>query len=315
MTVGQRLIVGIDKPHLTDPLKSIISKYQVGGVILFDRNGPDRRQLKKLITEIRSNCAIRPFVAIDYEGGRVSRLKGLFPSLDFPSAYIDNPNKLKDDCRQVAESFGEAGINVNFAPVADLSYSPLNPALKDRTFAFEPESVAEYCRNFIEGFKMGDVLCCAKHFPGLGSAINDPHIQTAISCIAAERLRQCDLAPFKAAVAAGVKMLMTTHMIMTALSDKIVTFAPEVTGLARELGFEGLLITDDLSMGAVRDKRPLEILVLDSLCAGHDIALVCHDHEKYPGVLDYLETNLDILEEHGHRQALARIENVKKNLP
>jgi beta-N-acetylhexosaminidase len=314
MFLGQRLIVGIDKPYLSETFKSFIKSNQIGGVILFDHNGIDLTQIRRLIQDVNQSCDIKPFVAIDFEGGRVRRFKNLLPNLDKPSEYRNDFARLRQDIDRVAKALTDLGVNVDFAPVADLSYSPLNQALNDRTYSAEPDEVIEYCRVVIESLSSHHILSCAKHFPGLGSAVNDPHLETAISCLSLEQIARNDLKSFRGAAAVGVQMLMTTHMIMSAISGEIVTFEPAVEKLARKMGFDGILICDDLSMGAVKGLRPLPEMALETLCAGHDIALICHDHEKYNAVYKYLEDNMELLRGHGHQQALDRIANVKKSL-
>jgi beta-N-acetylhexosaminidase len=314
MSIGQRLILGLDKPYLSDNQKTLLSQKQIGGVILFDRNGVDIIQLEKLIKDVY-DCAVQtPVMAIDFEGGRVRRMKELFSPLAKPSEYDGDLDRLKNDCYQVSGEFARLGINVNFAPVADLDYLPLNPALNDRVYSSDPQAVINYCNGFIEGFSRNGIQCCLKHFPGLGSAINDPHDKTAVSCLSAEHLGRNDFVPYKAGIAQGIKFVMTTHVYMTSIDDKIASFSKKATGLLRRLGFEGIIVTDDLSMGAVKGNRPLREIVLETLCAGHDMALVCHNHDEHLDIIEYLEKNLNILEEHGHKQALNRINDVKKSL-
>jgi beta-N-acetylhexosaminidase len=315
MSAGQRLILGLDKPYLTPQQQEFLSKNQLGGVILFDRNGTDKAQLEKLIDDVYNCLSDIPFVAIDFEGGRVRRMKELFPVLEKASDYIGNLNKLKDDCHKVGEEFARLKINVNFAPVADILYDPLNPALRDRAYSDDSLSVNDYCKSFIQAFSDSGILCCLKHFPGLGSAINDPHDKTAVSCIPYGHLAHNDFVPYKSGITNGIKFIMTTHVLMTSLDMKIATFSNQTTGLLRSLGFEGIIVTDDLSMGAVKDSRPIKEIVLEALCAGHDMALVCHNHEEHQEIVDYLEDNLDTLKNNGHEQAIARINDVKKSLP
>jgi len=314
MSIGQRLIIGIDKPFLSESLKSFINRNEIGGVILFDHNGIDLDQIYRLIIDVNDVCDIKPFVAVDFEGGRVRRFKNFLPNLENPMAYKNNPGGLRGDLNKVAGALIQLGINVDFAPVVDLDYMPLNGALNERVYSRLPDEVNEYSRIFIECLTGRGIICCAKHFPGLGAAVNDPHRKTAVSCLSIEHIAANDLMAFRGAVAAGAQMMMTTHMIVTAISDKIVTFEPAVEKLARKIGFEGILICDDLSMGALKGFRLLPEMALDTLCAGHDIALICHNHDKYDDVLGFLNDNLPVLERHGHQEALNRIANVKKSL-
>lgn len=314
MSVGQRLIIGIDKPFLSESLKSFIGRNRIGGVILFDHNGNDPEQVYQIIRDVNDICDTKPFVAIDFEGGRVRRFRNLIPDLDRPSAYKHDLGKLRDDLKKVADAFIRMGINVDFAPVVDLDYAPLNSALDERVYSRLPDEVNEYSRIFIKCLTDRGIVCCAKHFPGLGSAVNDPHRETAVTCLSMEHMAANDLMAFRGAVEAGAQMMMTTHMIVTAISDKIVTFEPIIGRLARKIGFEGILICDDLSMGALKGFRSLPEMALDTLCAGHDMALICHDHDKYDDVYGFLNDNLPVLERHGHQEALNRISNVKKSL-
>ncbi|MCD6162552.1 MAG: glycoside hydrolase family 3 protein [candidate division Zixibacteria bacterium] len=314
MNPGQRIILGIEGTYLTDSVISILSKKQIGGIILFDHNGENPNQLKALINSIYNACEIKPFIAIDFEGGRIRRLKKFFHLLAKPSEYDGKANELKSDCENVGRDFKEYNINLNLAPVADISYSPLNAALEDRTFSADPLKTSEYCISFCEGFAKNNILCCLKHFPGLGSSTNDPHKLTAVSCLPYDRIRENDLVPFKAGINAGVNMLMTTHLLMTAIDDKIGAFSVKTTGLARALGFEGIIISDDLCMGALKSEDSLPEITLKSLCAGHDMALICHNHSRYNEIISYLENNISVLEKHGHKRALERIRDAKESL-
>ncbi|MCP4580537.1 MAG: glycoside hydrolase family 3 protein [candidate division Zixibacteria bacterium] len=314
MNPAQRLILGLEGPILTDSMKRLLADKQIGGVILFDRNARDRSQLKALIEQIRDSCTTVPFVAIDFEGGRVRRMDDIFHNLDEPIKYQGDLERLYSDCREVSREFSEIGLNLNFAPVADLSYTPLNPALKDRTFSDDPNLVAEYCIDFIKGFAANGIQCCLKHFPGLGSAVNDPHDKTAISCIAKEKILANDFIPYKAGISAGASMIMTSHVLISDIDEKISTFSRITIDLARFIGFDSVIITDDMTMGGAQGNRSLPEKVLETLVTGHDMALICHEHDKHEEIVGYLEENISALIENGHTQALERIANVKSSL-
>lgn len=315
MKLGQRIIFGIEGTYLTDSIINILSEKQIGGIILFDRNGQNPDQLKSLIDSIYKACEIKPFIAIDFEGGRIRRLKDFFHPLAKPSEYDGKPDELKSDCENVSQDFKEFNINLNLAPVADISYSPLNSTLEDRTFSSDPLKTSEYCVSFYKGFAKNNISCCLKHFPGLGSSANDPHKMTAVSCLPYNRIKENDLVPFKAGINAGINMLMTTHLLMTAIDDKIGAFSSQTTNLARAMGFEGIIISDDLSMGALKNDGTLPEITLKTLCAGHDMALICHNHNQHNEIISYLENNISALEKYGHNSALERIKDAKKSLP
>jgi len=315
MTPGSRLILGLQKSHLTNSIKDFLRQKQIGGVILFDHNAENIGELKSLVAEINAACSPgRPFIGIDFEGGRVRRLGKLFGPLRRAEDYADNLTGLSEDCARLAKQFSACGINFNFAPVCDLTYAPLNVALADRTFSTDPALTAAYCLEFHRAFSGAGIMTCFKHFPGLGSAVNDPHASMAISCIPFERLRDFDLVPYKAGIRLGIKIIMTSHILISSVDGEIATFSKRTTDLARSLGFAGVLITDDLSMGALKDILPLRERVLKALCAGHDMALVCHDHDDHLVIVEYLEKNLNTLMRSGHLKALSRIEHAKKQL-
>ena len=314
MNPAQRLILGIKEPFLTQSTKDLLKHNQAGGIILFDRNAENRDQLKEFIAEIKAICPTPPFIAVDFEGGRVRRLGKYFPHLGAPVEYKDDLAILENQCREIAEQFKEIGINLNLAPVADLTYTPLNPALLNRTFSNDPALVVEYCKSFYKGFAACGIQCCLKHFPGLGSAANDPHDKTAISCISRERIGANDLVPFRAGIKMGINFLMTTHILMTEIDKNISTFSKNTIDLARRIVFDRIIITDDMSMGAIGNSQSLPENVFNALVAGHDMALICHNNDKHEEIINYLDSNLAALSEHSHSQALERILNVKNEL-
>jgi beta-N-acetylhexosaminidase len=313
-STAQRLIFGLEKTHLDKITQRLLVERQAGGIILFDRNCKSLSQLGELAGQIRDAGTDIPFIAIDFEGGRVRRGAQYFSSLGAAASYKKaGLTKLREDCLEVGREFRDIGINVNFAPVADLTYEPLNAALNDRTYADDNRAVAEYCETFINAFADNNILCCLKHFPGLGSAVNDPHGQMAVSCLPIERFAEHDWLPYKAGIEAGVAMVMTTHMLASGIDNVPATFSETTTKLVRELGFDGIIITDDMTMGAmVGDDLPDK--VLRALLAGHDLALVCHKFERYDEIIDYLDSHLDELNEHGHEQSLRRINDTKRKL-
>jgi len=309
-----RLIIGLEADRLTPTEIELFSEYEFGGIILFDRNARGGSRSLEILAEIKRRFKLPPLIAVDFEGGRVQRLKNYLGNIDEAALYRDDFDRLDKDIAAVGARMRESGINLNLAPVADLTYDPTNPALSGRTFPGDAGAVAEYCRRFCRAFAACGIACCLKHFPGLGSAANDPHLQVAVSCVPRERIEANDLVPFRIAIAEGVEFMMTTHILITAIDDRLATFSPRVCDLARNLGFEGVLLTDDLSMGAVRSLRPLEELVLEALCAGHDMALICHDNQRYPATVKYLQDNIERLVKSGHEKAMERIGRVTKAL-
>jgi len=314
MPLGQRIILGIRGTELTSGEINLIEKFNIGGFILFDRNADSLSSLRVLIDRLYEICTSKPFICIDYEGGKVRRLGNLLPPLREPRFYVNSNNLLESDINSAAAVFRDIGINVNFAPVADLDYVRVNPALKNRTYSDDPLYVSQFCIEFMRNFNSCNIACCAKHFPGLGAAVNDPHEAVSINCQEFDHLLKFDLIPFKACIAQNVRFMMSSHVRITSIDDEICTFSPRYPQMARDLGFEGILITDDLTMEAINPSENLEESVLKALCSGHDIALICHHHQKHQSILQYLENNLDKLIETGHENSLERIVNIKESV-
>ncbi len=314
-SITERLILGIKNTILDDDERRILQRISPGGIILFDRNIESLPQLEALVDDINSILANKPFIAIDFEGGRVRRGSEFFGRLEMPAYYKgDKFSELSGHAKAVAIIFNDIGINLNFAPVADLDYLPLNPALTGRVYSERFEEVARYCSEFIDAFQGNGILCCLKHFPGLGSAVNDPHKAVSISCRPAESIIENDINSFRAGIEHSPGFLMTSHIILAELDNVIATYSEKVIHLARNIGFEGVIVSDDLSMGAVDELSPAE-RAHNALKAGHDMALICHDNDKYEDIAEYLEKNIDTLVKHGHIEALNRIRNAKNELP
>jgi len=254
----------------------------LGGVVLFSRNVADRCQLARLTGSLRAR---RPdvLVCVDEEGGDVTRLDAgtgsAYPG-NLALGAVDDP----DLTRAVASSLGAevraAGIDLDLAPVADVNTNPDNPVIGVRSFGADPALVARHVVSFVEGLQTAGVAACAKHFPGHGATSVDSHVGLPVVERTLAELHEVDLVPFRAAVEAGVRAVMTAHVVVPAVSPLPATVSREhLTGLLREeLGFRGLAVTDALEMRAVaatvgRDEAAVLALAAgaDALCLGHDV--------------------------------------------
>jgi beta-N-acetylhexosaminidase len=249
----------------------------VGGICLFSYNVRDREQLAGLTARLREG---RPdlLIGIDEEGGDVTRLE-----TDRGSSYPGNAalGFVHDEAltEQVAAAIGadlaEAGVNLDFAPVADVNLNPRNPVIGIRSFGSDPALVARHVAAFVTGLQSQGVAACAKHFPGHGDTEQDSHLElpTASSGILA------GLEPFRAAIAAGVQSIMTAHILVPEFDDVPATLSPAViTGLLRgELGYDGLVIADALEMKAVSATYGVARSAVLALAAGVDAVLIGHD--------------------------------------
>jgi beta-N-acetylhexosaminidase len=249
----------------------------LGGITLFAYNVDSPVQLAALTARLREAGDV--IVAIDEEGGDVTRLEA-----DRGSSYpgnlalgaVDDVELTEEVAAAIAGELVRAGVNVNFAPVADANTNPHNPVIGVRSFGSDPELVARHVAAFVRGTQRQGVAACAKHFPGHGDTAVDSHLDVPV--VAGDL--EAALVPFRAAIAAGVKAVMTGHLVVPALDEVPATLSRRIlTGLLREeLGFDGLVVTDALEMRAISggvgvEEAGIQALVagVDALCVGHDL--------------------------------------------
>ena len=271
-------MIGIVGERLSDFERSAFKRYPPGGVILFARNCVDPQKTRTLIAELQDISikvsGLPLIVAIDQEGGPVTRLKAGFP--DFPGAAIlglqDDLEKTRSTAQALGKALFEIGINCNLAPVADL-YQAASRVLHDRCFGAHPELVAIHVKAYIEGLQSSGVTACVKHFPGHGTVAGDSHKMLPVSHLEKSELSP-HLIPFAAAINAGVKIMMAAHLRFPEIDSKSVPFSKLfLEQMARlEMGFSGLMISDDLDMAAVAG-RPLPEVMVEGVKAGLDMAL------------------------------------------
>lgn len=287
---AQMLLVGFRGCHAREcaPVLDDIARIGVGGVILFDRDVADPSlplrnvespvQLRELVTALKSAAHIPLLVAIDQEGGQVNRLK---ESRGFPASVshavlgaAPGEEGTRAAADAIAWTLAEAGINFNLAPVVDLDANPDNPIIRgrERCFSADPDAVVRHARAYIEAHRARGVLCCIKHFPGHGSAAGDTHEGLVdVTATWSER----ELLPFRRLIASGdCHAVMSAHVFNAAL-DPVhpATLSHAVlTGVLRgELGFGGLILTDDMQMGAIAARYGLQEAVERAVCAGADL--------------------------------------------
>ncbi len=275
---SQLLMVGVIGEELSAYEKAVFNRYPPGGVILFARNcvNPDKTRL--LIDELQkislAASGLPLVVAIDQEGGRVRRLQAGFP--DFPGAAVlgagNDLSKTRLSAADLARALLHIGINCNLAPVADL-FKEGSQVLFGRCFGSEPDLVGRQVAAYIESLQENGVAACVKHFPGHGTVVDDSHTMLPVSPLPRSELKP-HLEPFIRAVNAGVKLMMAAHIKFPQIDSHTVPFSAlflqEIVRL--ELGFSGVLLSDDLDMAAVAD-RPLAEVMVAGIEAGLDMAL------------------------------------------
>jgi beta-N-acetylhexosaminidase len=287
--IGQLLLVGFRGTTLTadNPIITDLENYNLGGVILYEKDGPTQSrprniespaQLQKLVSDLKTHSKEKLLVAIDQEGGAVNRLKA---SYGFPATVsaqylgtLNNGDSTRNRASIMAQTLKEMGINLNFAPVVDLNVNPESPAIGaiGRSFSANPDTVVFHAGIFIDEHNKLGILNCCKHFPGHGSATSDSHLGlTDVT----NTWSEIELEPYRQLIASGkCQMVMSAHVFNQNLdADYPATLSKKIlTGILREeLGFDGVIVSDAMEMGAIADNYGQEEAIEKAINAGCDI--------------------------------------------
>ena len=294
--VLEKFIVGFEGTTLPAELKSLLEQ-GLCGVAIFPRNFSTSEGLHALTEEIRRAAGPSVVIGIDQEGGRRFALPE--PFTQWPSAtelgIVNDLAAVEQVARCIAQELRAAGCNLDFAPMLDLHLQAASPVTSDRSFGSLPIQVARLGEAFIRGLAAEGVLACAKHFPGHGDAQIDPHLDLPVFDGSQEQLEKTELVPFARAIAVQVPMIMTAHILLpkidaghpASLSKKI------LHELLREhLSFRGVILADDLGMGAIRKQRTPGEAALETFQAGTDVALLCHDWSTVRPAIEAIEQSL-----------------------
>ncbi len=279
--IGQLALVGFDGTSLGAEIRALAREFDLGGIILFARNVESPEQVADLAAQAQQLARDLPlWVGIDQEGGRVARMKR--PLTEWPPMLTlgraDDEALAGRFGAALAREMGAVGISIDFAPVLDVLTTASNPAIGDRSIGGRPEVVARLGAAIVRALQDGGVAACGKHFPGHGDTTVDSHLDLPIVEHPPERLREIDFAPFRAAIDAGVTGVMTAHLLVPAFDEASPATLSRriVTGLLREeLGFGGLVFTDDLDMKAISGRMTRELAVVSAISAGCDVVLMC----------------------------------------
>jgi beta-N-acetylhexosaminidase len=282
--VGNHFLIGLKpSPVLDDHDRALLSDLRPAGVILFKGNFrhdlPYKTWLEshaRLIADIREATGrARMFIAIDHEGGRVCRTPLPITRFAYAARWARQAARVG---RAMGQELASLGINLNFAPVLDIHTNPKNPVIGERAFGQTADSVIAAALPFMEAMQAEKVIACGKHFPGHGDTSIDSHLGLPSLTLGLDALRGRELKPFAAAIAAGLCMIMTSHIIYPAIDpDLPVTLSRRfLTGILREeLGFAGVAVSDDIGMGAMKglfDSPDAAARLIESGC---DMVTVC----------------------------------------
>jgi beta-N-acetylhexosaminidase len=262
---------------------SLLKSTGACGVLLLPRNIETPAQTKALCAELTQRVGRELLFSIDHEGGWVLRFTNgitFFPGNAALGAAKDSKLAYQTGAH-MARELAALGIQLNLAPVLDVLTPRYNPGIGIRSFGADPKLVGKLGAAFARGSQDHGVWACAKHFPGKGAAAVDAHVQLPTIKLPKAAFTRTHVAPFKAAIEAGVSCVMTSHVRYPALDSKIATFSKKITkNILRDgLGFEGVVISDDLCMGAVSTNQPIQTAAAEALHAGHDLLIVAHDTE------------------------------------
>jgi beta-N-acetylhexosaminidase len=317
-TVAQLFVVGIPGPELDRPTREFLTEHPPGGICLFRRNVRSAGQLRRLAAALHGTGAgVPPFVSIDHEGGRVDRLPR--PFTHFPPATAVGVHGVRAAAavgRAMGIDLRTAGIDIDFAPVLDVWTNPRNRVIGDRAFATEPERAARLALAFARGLQDAGVLACGKHFPGHGASTGDSHFVLPRVAHSRRTLRATELVPFVRWIRAGFPALMTSHVVYPAYDRRRpATLSPRIARelLRRELGYRGLLFSDDLEMQAAAGRHPPGRLAMRALEAGCDMLLFCQSVDTARAAMLGVEQALAAgrLEARIVVEALARIHRLR----
>jgi beta-N-acetylhexosaminidase len=291
MTQTGTLIIGLPGTSLNAKTKNWVSHSDVAGIILFKHNFESKQQLRLLVQSIR-DLRDDIFICVDHEGGRVQRFREGFteipPMGTFGQLYKhDKLSALQQarDCGEtIAKELREVGLDFSFAPVLDLDYGK-SEIIGDRAFHADAEIVSELAGSFIDGLHVHGMIACGKHFPGHGFVVPDSHVEDPVDTRPLKDLLNADMVPYEK-LASKLDAVMTAHILFPDVDTEIVSYSPFwLKNILREkLGYQGMIISDDLVMHAAA-KLPPQERVRKALDAGCDYILYCQDYDGIEVIL------------------------------
>lgn len=299
--IGQMVMAGIDGYTLDSNSKNLIEKYKVGGFIILGQNVQNTSQLLKLINSLKeanSKNEIPLFMAVDQEGGRVDRMPKEFKR--YPSnkeiGKVNDENFSYEVGTVLADEIKSFGFNMDFAPVLDINSNPKNPVIGDRSFGSDAEIVTKLGIKTMKGIQSKGVISGVKHFPGHGDTSVDSHVGLPIIYNDLNRLKDFELIPFSKAIENGADVVMIAHILLPKIDEENpASFSKTIITdiLRNDMMFSGVVITDDMTMGAIAENYDLGASAVKSVNAGSDIVMVCHEYSNAVKVIDALKDAVD----------------------
>ncbi len=297
--IGQMIMVGFEGGGISEEITDLIQQKYIGSVVLFERNIESQAQLAGLTNALQALALqaeqpARLMIAIEQEGGKTRRMESIGPFYSEP--MIGEMGELAPQVAQQQASFAardlrQVGINTNLAPVVDVS-DGWGSVMDTRSYGTDPELVAEAGTLAVRGYNGASTICSPKHFPGHGSADEDSHDGLPYVYTSRELLDQYELFPFRSVIAEGAPMIMVGHLVVPALdpSEAPATLSKTIMGdlLRRQMGFTGVIITDDLEMGAIADNWGVSEAAVLAIEAGADMVIIAHTYDEQLAAYDAL---------------------------
>lgn len=294
--LGQMVIIGIQGTDVTEDSLFMLHQYHIGGIILFDRNMESKAQVAKLNKNLQEQCneKVPLFIAIDEEGGMVSRMKDdlIPPPSQRSLANSGDSDEAYKSAYNIANELKKIGFNVNFAPVADVGDG-------ERNFSHDSNTVAEFVKAAVDGYRHAGMVCALKHFPGIGRGEQDTHVDSVVVNDDFDTIYNSDILPFRNVISnpdLDNYMVMVSHVTYPSFAGNTpACISPVIMKdiLRKDLGYQGIIITDDLEMGAVSNYYGFDRIGVEAVKAGADIVMVCHEYQHgadvYLGLLEALE--------------------------
>jgi beta-N-acetylhexosaminidase len=298
--VGQLLIIGFDGTEMSPGLADLLTRLQPAGVILFARNIVSGEQTHKLLSDCQAKVSTPLFTCVDMEGGRVDRFRNVFGCTPSAADIFSTGNRklFRQHGKVIGDSCRALGFNTDFAPVVDLAFEASKSVMSSRSVSADPKQVVLYAREFLKGLGAANVLGSAKHFPGLGEANLDTHLELPSIDKSWKKIWAEDLYPYRT-LRRELPLVLIGHanypsithdQSPASLSKKWITDV-----LRKKIGYGGLVVSDDLEMGGVLKAAPIEQAAIEHIRAGGDLCLICHIEEyvtrSYEALIKEAESN------------------------
>lgn len=292
-----KFILGFEGTTLPGDLRELLAQ-GLGGVAVFHRNFESPEGLRSLTSEIRRVAGRPVLIGIDQEGGTRYALKEPFTVWPSPTelGVLDDAALVERMARAMGRELRAVGCNLNFAPMLDLAMNPASPVTTQRSFGADPRKVARLGAAFLRGLAAEGILACAKHYPGHGDTQVDPHEDLPVFQGALDRLNLVELVPFAEAIAANVPTIMTAHILLPKIDPERPASLSRMMlrGMLRQrMGFPGVILADDLGMGAIARRFGPGEAAVETFLAGTDLAMLCHDWSAVRPALAAVEQALE----------------------